>query len=179
MTTSKLNFITAIFSCVALAAPAAAERQTPAESAAADVVLQADGTLMGRIINSEGRAIDGAVVTLADHRDVLGQTTTDAEGVYRFSLERGGVYRLTAGQTSREFRVWPPQAAPPGAGRYATLVDGKQVVRGQIGGSGIATALGVTSGVAGLTLGIIAIDSANNAEDEAEELRAIIESMSP
>ncbi|MGD9854682.1 MAG: carboxypeptidase-like regulatory domain-containing protein [Planctomycetaceae bacterium] len=182
MARSKFTTVKAVLPCVAIAIAAsatAAEQTRLSQPAVSDVVLQADGTLVGRLIDAEGRAIDGAAVTLSKNQDVVAHTTTDAEGAYRIALDRGGVYRVTAGRTSRDFRVWPAQTAPPGAQTYATLVEAKGVVRGQLGGVGVGTALGIAGGVVGVTLGAVSLDEANNAEDEVAELRAILDALSP
>lgn len=181
MANSRFTKWLAVLSCVAMAfsqAATASERVAPIEPVVRDVTLQADGSLVGRVLNANGKAIDGAVVTLAQGEQVLGQTTTDAEGVYRFPATKGGVYRVTAGQETRHFRVWPEKTSPPSAQSYAAIVMPTGVVRGQLG-PGTGTVLGIGAGVTGVVLGIIAIDKANDAEDEAAELRAILNSMSP
>ncbi|MBX3438324.1 MAG: carboxypeptidase regulatory-like domain-containing protein, partial [Planctomycetaceae bacterium] len=146
MTFVRLGKFPAILACVAAAISVtaqAAEKVVPAKSGVVDVALQADGTLLGRMVSSEGRAIDGAVVTLATKDGVIGRTTTDAEGVYRFANQTPGAYRISAGQQVQEFRVWPEEAAPPGAQAYALIVDSNRVIRAQMSTGGLGTVVGV------------------------------------
>jgi hypothetical protein len=182
--------------CVAYASSAVvmgSDRAPQSPEVAADVVLQADGTLTGQFVDEQGRPMDGAVVLVSQDQRVIASTTTDAQGLYHCRLPRGGVYRITAGSCSRDFRVWAPQVAPPGAKTHATLVRTNAVVRGNVGcdgtgmgcadgGLGCSNALGIvgaTAGVAGLVVGGIALGKANDAEDDVAELRAIINSISP
>ncbi len=157
----------------------ASERGRLQQTALADVALQADGTLVGRLIDGEGRAIDGAIVTLSQNQGVVGRTATDADGVYRFTKRTGGVYRLTAGQVTRDFRVWPAQAAPPGAQAFATIVETPGVIRAQLGGIGVGTAVGIGAGITGVIVGGVGLSKANDAEDDIAALRAIVNTLSP
>ena len=182
--------------CVALASSVeirGSDRVPQSPEVAADVVLQADGTLIGQFVDEQGRPLDGAVVLVSQEQKITASTTTDTQGLYRCRLPRGGVYRITAGSSSRDFRIWAAQTAPPGAKSHATLVRTNAVVRGNVAcdGTGMACAdgglgccnvlgaVGATAGVAGLVVGGIALGKANDAEDDVAELRAIINSISP
>ncbi len=182
MARSQILQLRAILSFAVLACSAttmAAERGSVPQAALADVALQEDGTLVGRLIDGEGRAIDGAIVSLSQNQGVVGRTATDADGVYRFAKRTGGVYRLTAGRVTRDFRVWPAQAAPPGAQAFATIVETPGVVRAQFGGLGLGTAVGIGAGVTGVIVGGVGLSKANDAQDDVDALRAIVNAMSP
>lgn len=182
MANSRFTRWLAFIPCAMIAISASAmasEKAAPAQPASRDVALQADGTLVGRLVSAEGRGIDGAAVTLAQGEKVISRTTTDAEGVYRFADTKTGVYRITAGSTTSDFRVWNSLTSPPGAQNYAAIVEQAGVIRAQSDGVDVGTTVAIGAGISGLVLGIIAIDEANDAEDEAAELRALIQSLSP
>jgi hypothetical protein len=109
----------------------AAEPGTAQPSIVRDVALQAGGDLVGRFVDNEGRAIDGATITLSQAGQPVGQATTDPSGTYTFTHVRGGLYQITAGNSNETFRVWSAQTAPPVAQSYALVVNPGQVVRGQ------------------------------------------------
>jgi len=113
--------------------------------------------LTGRFVDVDGRAVDGAVVTLAQGGRGIVRTTTDANGIFSVSDVAAGTYRLACGSAAGNVRCWPSDAAPPNAvDGEVTFQDG--VIRGQAAllvpamstgtlVSGAATAGAVVSGV--------------------------------
>jgi len=124
----------ALLACLGMILPPHAMAADPGDQPALvtrDVALQANHVLVGRFVDVEGRAIDGATVTLHQGQQAIAQTTTDVSGVYQFVNMRSGQYEIAAGNTSQSFRVWTMQSAPPAAQPYATVVNPTAVVRGQ------------------------------------------------
>jgi len=107
-----------------------ATRAASEKKAAADVVLSSAGDLTGRVITAEGTPVDGAIVTLSQNGKGVGRTTSDESGNFTLASVKGGLYQVSAGQTTQAVRVWQPEAAPPSARPTTTLVQGT-VVRGQ------------------------------------------------
>ena len=106
-------------------APAEVKKAAPAEVKKAgpvDVALNKSGTLQGSVLASDGKPLDGSLVTLRDGDSVIATTTSDVRGQYALNNLKGGVYQLTAGQQTAVVRVWPSESAPPTALNHAVMV---------------------------------------------------------
>ncbi|MBX3443350.1 MAG: carboxypeptidase regulatory-like domain-containing protein [Planctomyces sp.] len=144
----------------------AAEPTAPAKrvvAAPTDVVLTSAGELRGRVITAEGQAVDGAAVSLQQNGKTVGRATTTESGDFRLENVRGGVYQVSAGQSSRVVRAWTEESAPPAARPTTTLVQGN-LVRGQDEWDYFETDEMVIAGIAtaALIVGIIALVEAND-----------------
>ena len=141
-----------------------------------DVSLTDSGDWVGRYLDGDGRAIEGASVTVAQEGQLVARSTTDQEGNYRIPGVSAGVYQIAVGSESQVVRVWPKALAPPAAKPVLINVQNGQVVRGQFGGGG-GMDLGLIFGVAGVTIGTIALIEARDAKDEASKLRRDMTTM--
>lgn len=133
------------------AAPTAAQQVRQG----ADAVLN-DGQLSGQLLDANGKAIEGAVVSLSKDGKVVGRTVTKADGSYSLSGLKAGSYDLTLGKAQMPVRLWNKESAPVAA--KTKLNAAEVIVRGQ--DSGIDTTTLVVGGLAvgGLTVGIIALN---------------------
>lgn len=171
-----------------VSAAAPQPRSGESMSGIADVVLSSDSGLSGRLLDGEGRPVDGAIVTLSRNRTVIARTSTGNSGAYHFPEVKQGVYQLTLGTEAQKVRVWNPELAPPSAQELLTSIRTDRIVRGQglIAGS-IASTIGTVGGVAGVagagaggysvTQSMDAQDEADAAVQEAAALREMLNSM--
>jgi hypothetical protein len=157
-----------------VAGPPAFYGETP-PTAIADLSLTVDGDLVGRYLDNEGRAVEGASVEIAQGGKIIARRTTDSQGAYRLPKLASGVYQLTIGSETEIVRAWPHEVAPPAAKPMLTTIRPGEVVRGQFGGGGLD--FGTLIGIAGLTVGTIALIEAEDAKDEASKLRRDMTSM--
>lgn len=147
----------------------AADQVTKSMVKVTDVMLDANGTLAGQFVDAQGQPVDGATVGVFLAGKLVARTTTSKTGTYGVAGLKDGVYEVSCAGTTRSFRVWSNQIAPPAAQQTATIVADGNVVRGQgsidgplSGTNGLALGLGV----AGITLGTIAIVEANDDDDD-------------
>lgn len=96
-----------------------------------DVALRRGGQLVGQLFNGAGSPLQSTPVTILWQGRKLGQTVTDANGLFAVTGLRGGTYTIAAAGTSAAFRLWAPGTAPPSAVNAAMVVSGDPVVRGQ------------------------------------------------
>lgn len=135
-----------------------------------DIALASNGTLVGQVVNAQGAALDGAVVSLTQGKKQIAKTVAAKDGSFEVKNLKGGVYQVSAGQSSGLFRVWTEKTAPPSAKAKAVLVSGTQVVRGQMGDIDIVTATLVGTSVTGAVLGGINTSKLNDLEDEVNQI---------
>lgn len=126
----------AIVAVLNLAAPQAlvfaaeAPAATKPAKAIKDIKLTSAGELTGRVVTAEGKAVDGAAVTISQNGKALTKAVSTASGEFKVANLKTGLYQVSAGRTSQVVRVWPQDVAPPNALAQTTLVQGN-VVRGQ------------------------------------------------
>jgi hypothetical protein len=105
----------------------------PAKQASAkDIKLTTAGDLTGRVVTAEGKAVDGAAVTISQNNKPVAKTISTASGEFKVTGLKTGLYQVSAGQQAQFVRVWPQDVAPPAALAQATIVQ-SPVVRGQDG----------------------------------------------
>jgi hypothetical protein len=80
-----------------------------------DVALQSGNVLQGQVVDSQGRPVAGAPISLIDRQKEVAKATTAADGTFQVSGVRGGVYRVVTLQGDGTYRAWPQEAAPPSA----------------------------------------------------------------
>ena len=126
-----------------------------------DVVLAAQGMLVGQVVDQQGIAIPGArVVVRQNERDLVG-TVADRTGKFAVSGLRSGTYQLAAANGQASVRLWTANAAPPVAKSKVMIVSGSdQVIRANLGG-GIGPWVLPTLAAAGIIAGV-AIATSNN-----------------
>ena len=131
-----------------------------------DVKLTSAGELTGRVVTAEGKAIDGAAVTIAQNGKPVLNTTSTASGEFKVAGLKTGLYQVSAVRQTQFVRVWPQDVAPPSATPQTTFVQGT-VVRGQDDFDYLETdeiIIGVTAATA-LGIGIGALVKANDDDD--------------
>ena len=143
---------------------------TPAvQSAVTDIALSAGGTLHGRVLGEQGQPIDGAVVTLRRGEVELGRVTSNTEGEFQFANLRSGVYVVETPVAQRAIRAWSPEVAPPGS-KQSVLMAQQTVMRGQLGFLDPVSTTTLILGIAGVTLGGIAVADISDVKDIVERL---------
>jgi hypothetical protein len=101
-----------------------------------DAALGSGGLLVGRLLDAQGQSLPAAPVAILSDQQVIAETMTDANGAFAVAGLRGGVHQIQAGNTVQLYRLWAPGTEPPGAERFAQLVSGPDVVRGNWDGHG-------------------------------------------
>jgi hypothetical protein len=129
-----------------------------------DVALTAGGTLTGKVLDVQGIAVEGAVVSIRRGRGEVARTVTNKNGTFVVQNLRGGLYQVVAGRSQGLFRFWAPNTAPPSARSQALIVATSQVLRGQAGmvGPDLADATAIILGATGAVLGAVALEKANS-----------------
>lgn len=131
-----------------------------------DVVLQDRGILRGRFVDDAGTPIDGARLVVRQNDRVASVVITDARGEFAASGLTRGVYRIESPSATADYRVWEADEAPPSARPVALVVSQSPTLRGQFGYRTLdLITLGLGAG--GVTLGVLALDKAEDAEDQA------------
>lgn len=102
-----------------------------------DQSLQQDGALVGQAIGHDGQPVVGLTVRLHDTNGQVAVTFTDADGRFKFSVTRGGLFAVEAADVIQYRRLWVHQTAPPavdqGPLQIQVAADPSTVVRGQGG----------------------------------------------
>jgi hypothetical protein len=102
--------------------------------AVTDVALQNGGTLLGHVVDPQGKAVAETPVSIQQADRELVRTVTDRSGGFRVANLRGGTYRIVAGEAAGIYRLWAPGTAPPSARPTAMIASGdQQLVLGQGG----------------------------------------------
>jgi hypothetical protein len=151
--------------------------QTVKAPQVADVALTAGGTVAGKVVDAQGKGVDGAVVSVVYGKTEVAKTVTDKDGNYSVKNLRGGVHAIVAGQQAKLFRFWAADTAPPQTRDLALIVSSKGTVRGQscCGEGGLLNATNLcclaTLGVGIATL-VVAAESNSNASDAKKYAKA-------
>jgi hypothetical protein len=144
----------------------------------ADVALGAQGVLLGHVVDEQGRPLDGATVQVTFRGSVVAQTVADQDGRFAVQGLRGGQHRIVAGKSEQIVRLWAAKTAPPSARNAALVVQGQNVVRGQLGAlGGIGGVVGVAAGAAGLVTGIQAKNDADDLQDQVNTLQDQVDNI--
>lgn len=193
----KTTMLKTTLTCLAIviSVPAAAEtrrvgvRQSTKPDAvrtrrasATDIALDARGHLTGYLLDQQGRPVREASITIRQGSKRVAQTRTSREGKFVISGIRGGVYQVLSDKGSSVIRVWTQTAAPRNARRLALVIQNSRVVRGQsVFPPAFAMDFGTlaSTGVAvgGATMGVIASQDAQDAEDKAAELQTQVTAL--
>jgi hypothetical protein len=131
---SRTLVVLAVIGMLMPVAPARASEPAPAQMhVVRDVELGSGGLLVGRLLDSNGRPLAAAEVTIASDNKALATTRTDDQGVFAVSNLRGGVHAIATAENVQVCRLWAPGTAPPQAPKSIDMVSDSNVVRGQYG----------------------------------------------
>lgn len=103
------------------------------KSAMSDVVLGARGTLVGQVVDGQGRARVGRTVSVRRGSLLIARAKTDRTGRFTVKNLPGGPYVVTSGTAGQVVRAWAAGSAPPRTAAQLVLVDQPLIVRGQDG----------------------------------------------
>lgn len=137
-----------------------------------DVALTEAGHVEGRVLDGNGKPVDGARVVIRREDELLHKLVTDQKGRFSAPGLKAGVYTIATVQGGGLYRLWPKNIAPPTARTQALVINDRSVLRGQYGTGALADWTSIGVGVAGLTVGIISLDKLNDLEDEVDDLRS-------
>ncbi len=98
-----------------------------------DVTLSSNGSLQGLVVDTQGKSLGGAQVSIMRNNQKVASTVTDREGQFQVSNLTTGIYELRSGQGQGVVRVWSEKVAPPSAKSRVLLVNGKITARAQAG----------------------------------------------
>lgn len=144
--------------------------------AVSDVALGQGGTLVGQLVDKQGRAVEGAVVSVKFGNREIAKTVTNGKGLYRVKGLRGGVHQVVAGRQAQVFRFWSAQTAPPSAKAGAMTVLGDQgVVRGQLLDGGISGTVTAGAAITAAILSGVSASNSSDAEDNSEAAKSAAE----
>ncbi len=154
------------FAAVAILAPQADAADAAAANRIADIMLHDGGTMIGVLVDANGRPVAQENVVLKQGNRVAAITQSNKLGQFAVRGLRGGVYQVEAGKHRSLVRVWTAQTAPPAASQAGQFVTRDDIVRGQIewegGGVGWVEGTAVGLGITGTVLSVIALDKAND-----------------
>lgn len=149
--------------------------QNPATiSTISDVALDQHGVLNGTFVNSSGLPQAGVLIIGRQSKNDPRTTRTDAKGDFKLAGLKSGSLSVTVGSETSWARVWHANVAPPAAKSNLLFVRKASVIRGQSANGGLISAFdsgtlfSVGAGLAGVTLGVIGISEASEANDEAD-----------
>ncbi|MEE2780660.1 MAG: hypothetical protein VX431_00525 [Planctomycetota bacterium] len=153
------------------AAPKAEKKRSPLLT---DIALQKGGVLVGRLTDKEGNLRDKQKIILRLDQEVVAEVTTGKNGQFQVKGLQGGIYEVASEHGAGSFRAWADDTAPPSAKQFVVLIENDDVVRGQFGLApdpsqfprlrlSPAQWVGIGVGVAGLTVGTIALVQDNDA----------------
>ncbi|MCA9234375.1 MAG: carboxypeptidase regulatory-like domain-containing protein [Planctomycetales bacterium] len=166
MKVRQLQGLAAAAACMCmLAAPALAAPTGQAAAHPSDVALAAGGELVGQLVDAQGAPLANAPVSIQSQGREVVQATTDAQGQFRITGLKGGVYEIVAPGHYQAYRFWAPRTAPPAATAGVLMVADGDLARAQYGAGApcapckpgpFGTAMGWVAQHPLLTAGIVA-----------------------
>ncbi len=127
-----------------------------------DIGMKQDGVFTGRVVDHTGAPAREAEVVVRQGEKVVATVKTDDQGTFAVSGLRGGLYDVSSGKTSGQYRVWTESAAPSAANETALLVLGENGTRGQFGALGGGTLLIVAGVIASVIISAITLSQVND-----------------
>lgn len=140
------------------------------KSLVADVALGKSGKLSGMVVDSQGIALDGAIVSVRQGKQEVAKAITDKQGRFEAPNLKGGVYHIVAGQGGGLYRFWSEKTAPPIAKAEALVVSGNQIVRAQYGGLDVITLTTIGASVTAAVLAGLTLSEVNDLDDKVDRL---------
>lgn len=136
-----------------------------------DVTLGEGGTLNGKFVDRQGKAIDAAPVMIVHKGKEVARTMTDEEGRFVVKNLRAGDHAIVSAQYVQQARLWNEKNAPTSSKTESVIVAKDGVVRGQDGcclgmGPDFLTLGLVALGVGAIVLGAITLNKVNDLEDQ-------------
>ena len=142
-----------------------------------DVSLSQTGHLEGQYVNQQGRAVDGARVVVWKGQEKRAQAVTARDGRFTIAGLTNGVYRIESPGQVVLCRVWPSQAAPPSAKTAVVMVSRGGATRGQLGYLDPINTSTLILGIAGVTLGAIAVSDLNDLDGQVKSLNRKVDTL--
>ena len=138
-----------------------------------DVVLSG-GKLTGRLLNSNGKPVEGALVAVEKNGKLVAKTVTKTDGSYTVAGLTSGTHTVTLADGQFPVRFWSKDAAPAAAKTQLTV--SQTAVRGQfmddcgcpVWGNIAVAAIAVTA----LIVAIVEINKVNDLEDKLDDLQS-------
>ena len=96
-----------------------------------DIALHEGGTLLGLVVDSQGRPSPRGAVALRHVNREMARTFADQNGRFVVNGLLGGTYEIAAAGTTGLYRLWAANTAPPSAQPVVVIVEGGVRVRGQ------------------------------------------------
>ena len=96
-----------------------------------DVVLRADSSIHGHIVDSQGRLRPGLPVMMRYGRSEIVRAQTDSRGGFVLHGIRPGLHQLVTEDGAALLRVWRRTASPPSARSRLLLCTRSTTIRGQ------------------------------------------------
>lgn len=153
----KIGWVLTFLAAVGLCLPATALAVSQAKTGPKDVKLTQAGDLVGQVIDAQGQAIAGKPVVVQYQNKLVAAPTTDKNGYFAIKGVQPGVYRIASMKGVADYRVWTQATAPPKAAAGALLVEGKEVIRGQMGGMSLRNLLANPFVIAGIVATAVAV----------------------
>ena len=137
----------------------------------ADVTLGEGGTLTGKFVDRQGKAIEAAPVMIVHKGKEVARTMTDADGKFVVKNLKAGDHAVCNAQYVQQVRFWTEKNAPPSSKTESLIVAKEGIVRGQDGccvgmGPDFLTLGLVALGVGTVILSAITLNKVNDLEDE-------------
>ena len=144
------------------AAPQAAAKQA---SQGTDLIIT-QGKLNGKLLNANGKPVEGAVVTVAKNGKEVSRTVTKSDGSYAVTGLSSGNHTISMSDGQFPVRLWSKEAAPASARNQFTIAQ--TAVRGQYVDEFHNEILVITAVVAVTALGF-GIAALNEAQDNNDK----------
>ena len=153
----KIGWALTLLAAVGLCLPATTFAASPAQAGPKDVKLTQTGVLVGQVIDAQGQAIAKKPVVVQYKNNLVAAPTTDENGYFALKGVQPGVYRIASMKGVGDYRVWTQETAPPKAASGALLVEGNEVIRGQINGMALRNLLANPLVIAGIVATAVAV----------------------
>jgi Carboxypeptidase regulatory-like domain len=128
-----------------------------------DLVLT-EGHLNGKLLNANGKPVEGAAVSVTKNGKVVANTVTQKDGSYTVAGLTSGTHTVSVAEGQFPVRLWSKETAPASARNQFTVAQ--TAVRGQYLDE-YGNLIAVTVAVVALTVAIVALKEANENDKPA------------
>jgi hypothetical protein len=118
--------------CLSMLTGQLARAAVPAAAEIRDVALQSAGILNGQVLDKQGAPQSQTQVAVVKDGQVAATAFTDSSGRFEVGNLSGGIYQIHTAKGFGIYRVWAPRTAPPAAQEGVLIVEGDEVVRGNV-----------------------------------------------
>ena len=122
--------------CLGMILPQSALMAGETKTQSNDISLAKGGVLVGSVVDSSGRVLANAPVSVKFNGFTVATTQSNAKGQFTVRGLRGGVHEICTASGTSPNRFWAHGTAPKAAKSAAVVVNGNNVVRSQ-GGLGL------------------------------------------